>query len=76
MNIRCDKDKELEVIGSNVSDKKKLEALLNTLFDNEEDKKVYKRRYRANNKLISSIQRKFFRCNGIKMDIKEKRLIR
>ena len=76
LNISCDKDKELEVIGSNVSDKKKLEALLNTLFDNEEDKKVYKRRYRANNKLISSIQRKFFRGNGIKMDIKEKRLIR
>ena len=76
LNIRCDKDKELEVIGSNVSDKKKLEALLNTLFDNEEDKKVYKRRYRANNKLIGSIQRKFFRGNGIKMDIKEKRLIR
>lgn len=76
LNDRCDKDKELEVIGSNVSDKKKLEAFLNVLFDSEEDRKVYKNRYRANNKLIGSIQRKVFSGNGIKMDVKEKRLIR
>lgn len=76
LNDKCDKDQELEIIGSNVSDKKKLEAFLNVLFDYEEDRKVYKNRYRANNKLIGSIQRKVFRGNGIKMDVKEKRLIR
>lgn len=76
LNDKCDKEQELEIIGSNVSDKKKLEAFLNVLFDDEEDRKVYKNRYRANNKLIGSIQRKVFGGNGIKMDVKEKRLIR
>lgn len=70
-------DKEIELLGCNIGDKMRLDILLDILFDKEEEKKIYRRRYKANNKLISSIHKKVFGGGcGIRMDVKERKLVR
>lgn len=45
----CKEEKFITLLNNNVSEKEKLNLLLNLLFDNPEEKNIFKKRWKANN---------------------------